>query len=266
MKHQIKKYWSIFWKFRMLHLMRQMEYRGDFLFWTVVATMWTIFNFFFYILIAGVNGGIAGWSIIEMYILMAVFSLLDTFTWSFFYQNMQEYTNSIFSGKMNMLLTKPIDTQFMLMTQTNSLNNIFRFFIGIGVLAWAVPQLEVSVSLFTWLLFVIMFIVALAFIYFLWFFLSTFAFWVEKLDNINNMIPAMRRVWQVPRQVYTGITSVLLTLVIPIGLVVSVPSEILVSKAAPFWLLYLTGFAVGMFFISRWFFNFSIKKYSGIGN
>jgi ABC-2 type transport system permease protein len=179
---------------------------------------------------------------------------------------MQEYTNSIFSGKMNMLLTKPIDTQFMLMTQTNSLNNIFRFFIGIGVLAWAVPQLEVSVSLFTWLLFVIMFIVALAFIYFLWFFLSTFAFWVEKLDNINNMIPAMRRVWQVPRQVYTGITSVLLTLVIPIGLVVSVPSEILVSKAAPFWLLYLTGFAVGMFFISRWFFNFSIKKYSGIGN
>jgi ABC-2 type transport system permease protein len=243
-----------------------MEYRGDFLFWTVVATMWTIFNFFFYTLIAGVNNGIAGWSVLEMYILMAVFSLLDTFTWSFFYQNMREYTESIFSGKLNMLLTKPIDTQFMLMTQTNSLNNVFRFFIGIGVLVWAVPQLEVQIAPQTWLIFIAMFMIALAFIYFLWFFLSTLAFWVEKLDNINNMIPAMRRVWQVPRQVYTGATTILLTIIIPIGLVVSVPSEIIVNRAAPFWMLYLIGAAIVMYVISRWFFKYSIKKYSGIGN
>ena len=260
------KYWILFWKFRQLHLMRQMEYRGDFLFWSIVATMWTLFNFFFFTLIAGVNGGIGGWSVLEIYILIAVFSLVDTFTWSFFYVNMREYTDSVFSGKINMLLTKPIDTQFMLMTQSNSLNNILRFFVGIGVLIWAVPQLDVTITFIHWLLFIAMFVVSLSFIYFLWFTLSTFAFWVEKLNNINNMIPAMRRIWQVPRQVYTGATSVLLTIIMPIGLVVSIPSEILINKAAPFFMIYLTAFAVGMFFISRWFFNFSIKKYSGIGN
>lgn len=262
----MKKYWTLFWKFRDIELQRMLEYRGSFYFWTIISLMWTFFNFFFFTLLAGINGGIGGWSEAEIYVLMSIFTILDAFTWSFFYQNMREYTDAVYSGKMTMLLTKPVDTQYMLMTQTNSYNNVMRFFVGVGLLVWSLGRLDIMVGLFEVTIFIASMLAALTLIYFLWFIFSTFAFWAEKMNNINNIIPAFRRIWQVPRSVYSGFVSVLLTMIIPLGLIVSVPSEALLGKAVAFWLMYLAVFALGLIVASRLFFSFSVKRFSGVGN
>ncbi|MBD3279546.1 MAG: hypothetical protein GF390_02435, partial [Candidatus Pacebacteria bacterium] len=83
LKH-LKTYWQLFWQFRKLQLAKLMEYRGDFIFWSVISTMWTIFNLFFFSLIVQISQGLAGWSMTEMYLLLGVFTMIDALTWSFF--------------------------------------------------------------------------------------------------------------------------------------------------------------------------------------
>jgi len=260
------KYWKLFWQFRKIHLMRTLEFRGNFYFWTLVSTMWTVFNFFFFALIVRVGGSIGGWDTYQMYVLLSTFTMIDAFTWSFFYSNMNLYSEAVFSGDLNQFLLKPVDTQFLLMTQHNTYDQIFRFILGLGMLIWTLGQIGTPVSWWQVVIFTFIFIVVLSFLYFLWFTLSTGAFWVEKLININQILPSMRRVWQVPHTVYRGLASTIFTVILPLGLLSSIPSEFLLGQGSFGWLVYLIVFAIFIFLLSRWFFRFSIKKYSGVGN
>lgn len=262
----MKKYWHIFWLFRRMHLQRSMEYRANFFFWTFISTMWTVFNFFYFDLIAGVNGSIGGWNRWEMFLLLGVFTILDTFTWSFFYHNMSAYTQSVFNGDLAQFLTKPVDTQFILMTQGNSYSNVFRFLLGLGVIGLALHKLDFSLTILSIFWFVILMTCALLFIYFIWFIFSTFAFWVDKLDNINEVIPAIRRIWQVPRGIFTGTISLVVTVFFPMGLVSSLPSEVLLQQFDWAWIGYFLVVTIITIFLSRAFFFTSVKRFSGIAN
>lgn len=242
------------------------EHRADFFFWSFVASMWTIFNFFFFDMIYRVSGTLAGWNLYELYVLMSVFTILDAFTWSLFYYNMKAYSQMIFNGDLNQLLTKPVDTQFMLMTFHNSYNNIFRFGVGVGLLFWSLNKLNYSPTPMQIASFVVLLLLAFTFLYSLWFIITTFSFYVEKLDNINEVFPAVRRAWQVPRSVYTGILSFVFTVLIPVGLITSVPSEILLGKDSWGWAGYLSIVTVVTVVISRLFFKYSLKRYVGQAN
>ncbi|NCN82574.1 MAG: hypothetical protein GW947_01280 [Candidatus Pacebacteria bacterium] len=261
-----KKYWKIFWRFRKLELMRMMEYRGDFLFWALVSILWTGFNFFFFSLILRVSDTVAGWTADEMYLLLGTFTLLDAFTWTFFYQNMQRYTRHVFTGSLTMLLTKPISTIFLLTTSSNSFNNIFRFLIGCAAIVISLHRMEITPSISSVVLYFFALMAAALFIYAIWFMASTLSFWIEKLDNINEIIPGLRRVMQVPRGVFAGAASVLFTVLLPISLVASVPSEILLQKAETKWVVWLFVSSFLSLLLARKFFYFAIKRYSSVGN
>ncbi len=266
MKKILRKYWQIFWKFRKLRFMLLLEYRGNFLFWTLVSIMWTIFNFFFFDLIIGARGTLAGWTRSEMHVLLATFTMLDAFTWSFFYHNMTEYTESVFDGSMTLILTRPIDPQYLLSVQDNSYTNLPRFLIGLVVLLDTL-RIERFPIHFSNLLGYILFLgISLVLIYSLWFSVATLCFWVDRLQNINELIPATRRIWQAPKEVYTGIVSTLFTVVLPFALIASLPSEVLLGKAVSGWLIYMAIFTLIAFLGTRLFFRVSLRKYAGIAN
>ncbi len=263
---RLQYYWRIFWMFRKMRLMALFEQRTDFFFWLTVSTMWSIFNFFFFTLIAGVNNGIGNWSIKEIYLLFSVFTIFDGFTWSWFYANMRKYTTAVFNGDITSLLLKPIDTQFIVMTQDNGFDDIFRISIGITAFVWSLRQLPHQVSFAELLVFFILFFFAMVLLYSLWFIIATCSFWMERLDNINDILPNLRRLWQVPRTVYSGLASTFITVIIPLGLITSIPSEALIGKFSLGWSLYFVGFAIASFCVARWFFVFSMKRYKGVGN
>lgn len=266
MKSTLKKYWFLFWKFRSLRAMKLLEYRANFWFWVTVSVMWTFFNFFFFDLIVGARGDIAGWNRNEMYILLSTFTMLDAFTWSFFYHNMQEYISSIFDGTMTLTLTRPISPQFLISVQANSYTNVPRFFIGLAMLLITIHQMQLQVSFLSALGFIVFCCISLLFVYSAWFIVSTFSFWVDRLENINELVPSTRRIWQVPKEVYTGFVSTLFTVILPFALVASLPSEILLGKAIWEWLVFYAIFTLGLFYASTVFFKISVKKYSGTAN
>lgn len=265
MTSKLRIYWFIFWKFRQLQLMRALELRGDFYFWAIVQAIWTVFNFFFFSLITQVSGHIGSWTLPEMYVLISIFTILDAFTWSFFYHNMWQYTQSVFSGQLALHLLRPIDTQFIVMVQNNSYSNILRFILGIAMLVWSVQAVGRPVSLPQVVGFTLIFACSLLLIYCIWFGFATLSFWVEKLNNINDIIPALRRFWQVPREVYTGVASFLFTVCLPIGLISSLPAEVILGKASWGWIGYFVALTIFFFVATRWFFHLSLRKFVGVG-
>lgn len=247
-------------------VMRMVTYRTDFFFWSFVSLMWTVFNFFFFKLLIGVNDNIAGWTEMELYVVLAIYTIVDAFTWSWFASNMHTYKNHIYSGELSDLLVKPVNTIFIVLTQRNSYDNAPRLLIGVFVLFWALRNLQISPSVGQIALFSVLIITSLIFLYTGWFVTATIAFWLERVKNITEIMPAFRRIYEFPRSIYTGIASFIFTTLFPLALITTLPSRVLL--ATPNWSLigYFILFTAGFVLFAIWFFKISLKRYSSVGH
>lgn len=261
----MKKYWLLFLAFRKIQIMKFFEYRGDFFFWMFVSLMWTAFNYFYFGLIFSQGKGIEGWNYDQIMLLISFYTMIDAFTWSIFWPNMSEYTRQVFNGELSKYLLMPVNTVYLLLTQHATYHNIPRFFIGLYILIHSIQRLAISVSLWQIFLATIVFCFGILLIYSCWFLLATVSFWVERLENINEIMPQFRSVYQVPVKVFTGIPGFVFSFLLPLGLVTTLPSEIILGTGSVVFVLYLIVSSILFFALSVLFFKFSIKKYSSVG-
>lgn len=261
----MKKYWILFLAFRKIQIMKMFEYRGDFWFWMIVSLMWTAFNFFYFGLIFSQGNGLEGWSYDHIMLLIAFFTMIDAFTWSVFYPNMREYSKEIFDGQLSKYLLMPVNSIFLILTQHATYHNVPRFLVGFIILLHTIQKIGLSVSLLQIILAFVVFSFGLLLIYSLWFILATFSFWVERLQNINEIMPQFRSVYQVPAKVFTGIPGFIFSYLIPLGLVTTLPSEIILGRYNSTFIVLLVLSSSAFFAISVYFFKISIKKYSSVG-
>ncbi len=262
----LHRHYHLFSRFRSIDSMRMMEYRMSFLFWVFVNIIWSLFNIFFFSILVGVSGTIGGWSRQEILLLLGVFTIVDAFTWSIFYANLTEYASDIFDGRLSLLLCRPVNTQFYLMTRKANPQGLFRFAIGTILIFNSLSQLQITPSFANWVLFSVFLIISFLFLYSFWFGLTTCAFFFERLENLNEIIPAVRRLWQVPRTAYMGSIGMSLTNIIPFLFITSVPSEILLDRFSYPILLYYFLITLLMMYFSNRFFNFAVRHYSGMAN
>src|SRR5688572_17074068 len=120
----MKRYWQIFWHYRRRAAMKLIEDRTDFYFWGVVSLLWTAFNFFYFDVIFTTANGLPGWTKPELFLIISLYTITDSFTWGFFAPNMWHYTESVFSGFFSNYLRQPIDTQFVILAQDNSYHHV----------------------------------------------------------------------------------------------------------------------------------------------
>lgn len=246
--------------------MKMVEYRSNFLFWSVVSLMWTAFNYFFFGLLFGQKDQLAGWSYLELQVVLSFFTMLDSFIWSVFYPNMTQYTQAIFSGELSKYLLQPVSSLFLLTTQHATYHNVPRFLVGLTVLTQSLIALGIYPSFLQILASMVLFCCSILFIYTGWFLTATLAFWVERFNNSADIMPGLRRVYQIPRQLYTGTISFVFTLVFPLGLVTTLPSEVLLQKNTSLSLsVYFVAFTLLFMFGTYRFYKYSITKYTGVG-
>ncbi|KKT97935.1 MAG: hypothetical protein UX00_C0007G0195 [Microgenomates group bacterium GW2011_GWB1_45_17] len=140
----MKKYFSIWLHFAKISLQRLFEYRADFFLWSLVSTGWTIFSLLFYQILFLQTSNIAGWNKQQMLVFAGTYMIIDAATWSIFWRNIQNYTESIFNGTLDFLLLQPIDAQFRLSVRHISFTNVPRLIIGIILLALNLPTVTLS--------------------------------------------------------------------------------------------------------------------------
>lgn len=261
----MKKYWKLFLAFRKIQFLKMMEYRSDFWFWMCVSLMWTGFNYFYFGLIFSQGNGVEGWSYDQIMLLISFYTMIDAFTWSVFWPNMSQFTKEVFNGEMSKYLVKPVNTVYLVLTQHATYHNVPRFIVGFSVLLYSINKLQLTLSAGQILLATVVFCFGILLIYSCWFLLATVSFWVERLTNINDIMPKFRSVYQVPNQVFTGVPGFIFSFVVPLGLVTTLPSEILLGTANLNFVIYLVFISLVFFGISVQFFNHSIKRYSSVG-
>jgi ABC-2 type transport system permease protein len=127
----IARYLQMFRIIAGMQLKIALAYRTDVALWALISIVWTLFNFFFFAVLVQVRGDLAGWSQPQVYVLVGVFTILDAFIWSWLSRSMQQMTESIYQGSLDLVLVKPVDTQFYLSFNRFNYTNLVRVILGL---------------------------------------------------------------------------------------------------------------------------------------
>jgi ABC-2 type transport system permease protein len=259
-ENNMRRYLHLYKTFFTYSLIKNMAYPADFVIWGVIDLFWSVINIvFFKVLLLNIPT-ISGWTFNQLTIPLGLFSLLNAFIWGAFYGNMKNLARGVNRGDLDLILTKPVSSQFIVSTREVGLSLFPSWLTGIFILGYGfyVNRLPFLVLL----LIPLILFSAVAIFYSLYFVSTTFVFWTNRLNNIAELMPNMADVAKYPTEIFPLVIRFILTFIIPLGLLAIVPAKVMLSVSSPLYLGVPVLVGIVLVYLSRRFWLFALSRYS----
>lgn len=255
-------YLKIYKSFIKNTLVREMDYRGN----LIAEIMDSILNFgvnitFFEVLYLNVTD-IAGWSKIEILILVGVTQLITSLLYILFMNNLPRIQRYIFNGELDYIVLKPCDEQFYVSCRYFYFGGIPNLIFSVLLIYYGMSNLDLEVPVISCIVFMLYIISGIIICYSMWLIIMTFSIFFLKIGQLHELFLSILKFMEYPKGIYSGLVSVILLYVIPLVTVTNVPVEILLGKIDYIHSTYILGLAILFILLSRFLWKVSLKWYS----
>lgn len=243
-------------------LAREMEFRGHFFFLIGSKLLWSVLSVALIGVIFAQVQTVAGWTLDEMIVLTGAYLLVLSLSNILFFQNMARLSEYVNRGDLDFVLTKPLDSQFLVSARYTTFNEVPSALLAVLYIVAGLVRLgrvPDAGSLVAFLLFII---VALGLIYAFWFLTVTLVIWSGRIENIHFLMFPFLEMARVPADVFLGIFRPLLTFVVPIAFVSTVPAQAILGVLNPLIAGYGIVFAAALVILSHVIWGFALRHYS----
>ena len=175
----------------------------------------------------------------------------------FFYLNILYLPDLVNTGELDLLLSKPINSLFIVSLRRHQLYEISTFLSGIVILIYSQAINRVS-----WGYIFLLVPVGLVALFSVMLILASPSFFVPHLSALGSIWDVLSKTARFPLDIFTGSSRLALSLMAPLLLIVTPPSQLVLGKVGWWaWAPQLLGAAV-LFLISYKFWIFSLRHYS----
>jgi ABC-2 type transport system permease protein len=206
---------------------------------------------------------LVGWTHPDLLAVMGVYTLMGGLINISIQPNMTQLLEDVQQGTFDYVLTKPADAQLQVSVRKVQIWSVTDILLGLGVLVYAVTQLQEGPGLLQALMFVALLIMGGLMIYSFWLIMTTGAFWVVRMENILELFQGVYQAGRWPVTIYPNWLQVGLTFIVPVAFAVTVPAEDFTGRLTGATLLETLVVTVLLLALSRWFWRFGLKRYSG---
>ncbi len=256
------RYAKVYLAFLKTCLMREMEFRGHFLLLSLAGLVWTVISLAMVAFIFSTIRSVAGWDLDRMLLLQGTWTLVVSLTNFLFARNMQRLSEYINKGDLDLVLVKPMSSQFLVSTRFVSPHDLPSAVAGLVYAAVAVQRMALSPSPLGALGYLVAVVSAIVCFYSLWFMSVTFVLWTGRINNIAYVVEPVMEMARLPTDVFKGWVRYLLTFVVPVALIATVPSKALLAILDPWLALYAIFIAAALLWASNRFWDYSLLRYS----
>lgn len=251
------------WLFFRIGALNDLQYRANFWLQLLQAAIQLLTGLAVLALVFSQTPALNGWSQPELLAVMGVHILMGGVIGALIQPSMERLRTDIREGTFDFVLTKPEDAQVIASVREIRIWQAVDVLVGGVVLAIAVAQLRTSLGPVDAVAFGIALVVGAFMIYSFWLVITTVAFWIVRIDEIAELFEGVYQSGRWPVTIYPGWLQASLTFLVPIAFAVTVPAEALTSRLTPETLLLAAGFAIVVVALSRAFFRFGLRHYSG---
>lgn len=248
-------------------LIREMNFKANFLLWSLVEVLWFLGQILFVEVLFLHVERIGDWGKWEVVVLVATHQVISQLFQAFCYVNLTQLPELIRTGKLDTLLTLPVDAQFIVSSKQFGIDNLFNSLLGTVLVGFALHKLHITPSLLQILLFLAAVFLGMTVHYSVMFFLSTLTFWIKRAQGLIYAYFNLFNVGRHPDSVFKGAFRFVFSWLVPVILVANVPARILAKPfaspaSAALLLAQLFVASTGIFFGTRYFWKLALKRYS----
>lgn len=203
-----------------------------------------------------------GWGVVEMRVFLGVLFTVDALQMIFFAQNFDFFSEKVRNGDLDLLLLKPVSSQHLMTSQRLMTGFVLNLILGLSWLIWSLTQLPGGFPWDrVWLLLIVI-PAGLSVFYATRTMVVTCALLFTSAAHLSDIYFALFRMGTRPDRLYSPGFRYLILMVIPVGMIASVPTRMLVD---PFdwWMLagLLAVSGVGLLAANR-FWHWALRRYS----
>ncbi|EOO08759.1 ABC transporter permease [Bacillus cereus] len=237
------------------------EYRFDFVMslinsiLSVVASLsilWTMFEH---------KDSIAGWGFMKVVVLVGVFRIFKGVIDVFIAPNLSLIPDYIREGTLDFILIKPVNSQIMISFRTVNIWRISEIIIGLILVVIGFLN-QNTANLLDLIMGVILILLGGLIIYSIWLIFMTMSFWLIDLRNLPTVFNVTFDLAQFPVYVFPGWLRFILTFIIPIAFVTTVPAEAISNLWNVKDLMSSGTLTIVLLIISTSFWKYAISRYT----
>lgn len=225
----MKKYLRLMGSFIRASAIADLEYRANIGMKIFTDIIWYTAQLSVFAVIYRHTQSIGGWSYAEVLCYQLVLFLVDALYMIFFHENLERLPEKVRRGELDLLLAKPVNSQFMLSCQKISTAYFVNIVLVIGGLTWAVSQLPYSIPATRVVGLIAMLVPSLIIYYSTRVLLTTNTLIFVRADAIGYLWFQLYRLSFRPDSLYPLWLRYVLFTVLPIGFMVSGPATLLIK-------------------------------------
>jgi len=212
-------------------LIREMNFKANFLLWLGVELLWFFGQIVFIEVIFGYVQKIGDWTKWEVVLLVGTHQLIAQIFQAFFYMNLANLPELVRTGKFDFLLLQPIDTQFAVSTKQFGLDNLVNALVGIAFVVTALVKLGITPTWTQLLLYGVAVLFGVAIHYSVLFALSAASFWIIRAQGLIYGYYNLFNLGRYPDVIFRGLFKFVFSWIVPIIVVTNVPARLLVRAS-----------------------------------
>lgn len=260
----MRRYLEIYWLMIRNSLIREMNFKANFLLWIVVELLWFLGQIVFIEVMFQYVDRIGDWSKWNVVLLVGTHQIIGQIFQAFFYVNVANLPELVRTGRLDLMLVLPVDAQFAVSTRQFGLDNLLNAFVGVGIVLLSLAKLGIVPHVAQIACFAVAIAIGVSIHYSIMFALSTLSFWIVRAQGLIFGYFNLFNIARYPDVIFSGIFRVIFSYLIPVIIVANIPARLLTGMIqSPLQgLLQLAGAAILVVLATRTFWVFALRRYS----
>jgi ABC-2 type transport system permease protein len=246
-----------------LGVMNEMQYRANFFIAAFQSLLAVGVGIAVLALVYSHTTTLNGWTESQLLVILGIQILLGGVVHAAIQPNMERIADEVRDGKLDFALTKPRDSQLIVSVRQLNMWQAVDIVSGAIVAGVGVSRLHARVGAGHTFAFLLLLALGAVLLYCFWLALATGAFWVVNMWFLSELFEGMYQTGRWPIGVYPGWLRYSMTYLVPVGFAVTVPAQALTHRLHWTTAVVALVFSVAAVALTRWFWRFGLKRYSG---
>src|SRR5688572_17429624 len=224
------RYLRMFRAFASSEFQFEMEYRGNF-YLSIVEMFLVIGTSIAAVLVMFQHTTtMNGWTLPQMIGLLGVYYMIQGGVNLVFSPSFERLMEHVRAGTLDFHLLKPVNVQFLVSTRHLRVVRAADLALGLAVVIFGLVQVGAEIGVGPALLFVLSLLFGIMLVYSLLLGLVTLAFWFVRVENLLAIFWAFTEAGRFPVDVYPLWLRVSLSTIVPIGIAVTAPANVIAGR------------------------------------
>lgn len=261
MIYTIKKYSSLYLAMFKASFIADLEYRANFFSRILTDIFWYIAQIMTFEVLYQHTEKIGDWDKYQMRVFLGLLFVIDAFYMIIIHENLENISEKVRKGDLDLLLAKPVNSQFMLTLQKANTAIFGNLLLGSAWLFYALLGLpDFNYLRLLWL--IVLIPCSLCVVYSMRFMFSATAVIFTRSENLQFLWWQVYRLGMRPDSMYNPYIKYAILTILPVGVIVSIPARALLNPPNLNYLLWPLILAPILIYGTHRFWNFALKFYS----